>query len=293
MGCQRRVQRGGWKSPSIQAVSVQSSAARTGGLGIKFRAAPPGTARAGGHRPWAPSAGRGRGVVGLVIDDQNLAARDHQAVDLPGHQRRRLPGRSSRPTIETSARLPAAKAARTAVGDQRQTCLPKRAPFVLGPAVGVAGEIAKVRPRGAARARYRAAIAAAGAPACRAVSAFCALRSDSPAAAAMAVVIGRIGWPQQAVRGDVRWRRRAQPGRQHRSAPLSRRCGAVPAADILRPRIAFHHAAGVGRSPAAAGRNASRPLSIRSYQEQRPHAFRLPGMQPPTIRRSAARVIAT
>ena len=160
------------KSPSIQ--GFRSRAARRGrSAGDKACAAPPGTARAGGHSP----AGRPAAAVGgawLVLKStiRTSLRRHHQPVDLPGNQRR-WPSRaaSSRPTIETSARLPGANTgAKRRIHDQGQHAFRQRARAHPRSSRRRCGRGSPAQRRGGARGRYRAATAAAGAPACRAAA---------------------------------------------------------------------------------------------------------------------------
>ena len=170
----------GWKSPSIQ--RFRSKAARRGpAAGDKACAAPPGRARAGGHSPSAPRPGR-LGGAWLVLKSTirtSLSVTTSRSI-CPETSAGRPPGRSSRPTIETSARLPGANTGAKRASAIRASVLSASAcALLLGPAIGVAGEIAPARHRGGARRRYRAAIAAAGAPACRAAARGRAASSDS------------------------------------------------------------------------------------------------------------------
>ena len=126
------------------------------------------------------------------------------------------PGRSSRPTIETSARLPGANTdAKRGSAIRASTLVRQRLAVAVGPAVGVAGEVLQARRRGGVRWRDRAAIAAAGAPACRAAARGRAAAMDSPVRERSAFVLAGIGRAQPAVDGLLR---------------RSRRCAAIPAA---------------------------------------------------------------
>ena len=91
-------------------VSVHSSAARTACLGIKLAQNRPIQRELADIGRRGLGRGRGRGVVGLEIDDQNFVRRHHQPVDLarkpaPAAARQVRAGRRS----ATSARLPSAK----------------------------------------------------------------------------------------------------------------------------------------------------------------------------------------
>ena len=286
----------GQKSPSIQ--GFRSRAALRGRLaGDKASPAPPGTARAAGHRPRGASAAvLRRGVVGLEIDDQNLVGPSPPA----GRSGRRPApacrpvapaGRRSRPPRGCRAQTPAQTAHRRSA-PARLSASASRSASVQS--VGIAGEIAPARPRGGAR------LAMSGSDCssrCTSVPR-CSARARSAIGFArsypMAVIVGRVGRAQQIVgRGvsggaGVRSHDGSMTGAmRYRRNRTGRRCG------IFRPRIAFHLASRRVSTPAAAIRSWRGPWSIRSYQRASRTVFLLPGMQPPTISRSAARVIAT
>ena len=171
IGCQSRVQRGGRNLHQIRRFGPKQRGPDRP-LGIKFRE----------HRPVEReladiALGRlGRGLAAGRGWSCSRRSEPPRSVTTsrsiwPETSAGGCPGRSSRPTIETSARLPGAN-----TGANRGSAIRANAPsasdapLVLGPAVGIAGEIATARPRGGVRLRYRAAIAAAGAPARRAAA---------------------------------------------------------------------------------------------------------------------------
>ena len=227
----------GRKSPSIQA--FRSKAARRGpAAGDKVLRAPPGRARAGGHSPREPrprsSAGRGwscsrrSGPRAGVTTSRSIC---------PETSAGGRPGRSSRPTIETSARLPGANTGAKRGSAIRASTLPpapRARPRSSRRHCGRDSDSAASRRRSARDigqrlqqpVHQRAALQRAGAQ---------LDRFAGPDA--MAVVVGGIGRAQQAVGGRFRRRRRQQPCRQR---DRRRRCAASAAAPwrrgILRPR---------------------------------------------------------
>ena len=220
-------------------------------------------------------------MVGLVVDDQDLALAVTTSRSIcPETSAGGCPGRSSRPAIETSARLPGANTgAKRGIRDQGQHLRRQRLALGLGPVAGVAGEIPQRRLARGPRRRHRAAIAAAGAPACRAACARArdwidSPRSDRMASSSAAGSDGRSrlsaaapAWPAHAAMTAAAQARR----RSVAAAPAGRR--------ILGPRIALHHAV-TGRDLLQLQSELPRPLSIRSYQENSRTLFMLPGMQP-------------
>ena len=94
-----------------------------------------------------------RGMVGLEIDDQDLVFGDHEAVDLPGYQRRPA-ARPLQPADDRDFGAAAGGEHRreTRICNQGQRAFGQRLPFLLGPAIGVAGQIGQ---RGLAAARGR------------------------------------------------------------------------------------------------------------------------------------------
>ncbi len=183
----------------------RSRAARRGpAAGDKAWPAPPGTARAGGHSRSGPRSGR-LGGAWLVLKSTIRTSRSvtTRRSICPDTSAGRPPGRSSRPTIETSARLPGANTgAKRGIRDQGQrACRP--APAVLPRSSRRrCGPDRPARRRGGARRRYRAAIAAAGAPACRAAGrqARCMQRLGRPTW--WLSLVRRVGWPQHRLSAD-------------------------------------------------------------------------------------------
>ena len=202
----------GRKSPSIQA--FRSRAARRGRpAGDKACAAPPGTARAGGHS----RAGASAAVVGGAWLVLKSTIRTSSGVTTsrsiwPETSAGGWPGRSSRPTIDTSARLPGANTgANRAIRDQRQHAFRQRLALVLGPVRRHCGRDS------ASAASRRRSVAISGSDCssrCTSVPR-CSARArnaiDSPVRTRWPSSSAGIGRAQQAVGGRFRWRRRPQP----------------------------------------------------------------------------------
>ncbi len=85
--------------------------------------------------------GRGRGMVGLEIDDQNFVFGHHQPVDLAGDECRPVT-RDVEPADDCDLGPAALRehGGKPRVGDQRQHALGKRLPLGLVPGGGIARE---------------------------------------------------------------------------------------------------------------------------------------------------------
>ena len=152
IGCQCRVQRGGGNLHQIRRFGPKQRGPDRQ-LGIKLCEYRPVQRKLADIAAGSLGRGFGRGVVGLVVHDQDLPFGDHQPVDLAGNQRRRLPGPVQPPDDRDLGLATRRKGVCKAwVRDQGDRAFRQRAPFVLGPAVGVAGE---VRQRGLAAALGR------------------------------------------------------------------------------------------------------------------------------------------
>ena len=170
-GCQLRVQRRGRNLHQFRGFGPEQRGADRQ-LGIKLSAAPPGRARAGGHSPRAPRPRRpaGRGWSCSRRSGPRLAS-PPAGRSAPKPARAGVPAAPACPAIETSARLPGAN-----TGAKRGS--PISASIASPPAPRGQPRSSRRRcgrdtaapHRGGAPARHRAAIAAAGAPACRAAA---------------------------------------------------------------------------------------------------------------------------
>ena len=141
-GCQCSVQRGGRNLHQFRRFGPKQRGADRP-VGIKLLPAPRGKARAGGHRRPAPRPRRAGGawlVLKSTIRTSSGVTTSRSIC--PETSAGGRPGRSSRPTIETSARLPARKhRGKTRIGDQGQHAVRQRLALALAPVGGIAGEI--------------------------------------------------------------------------------------------------------------------------------------------------------
>ena len=152
-GCQLRVQRGGRNLHIFKGLGPEQRGPDRL-LGIKPAPAPPGTARAAGHRPAGASAAL-LGGAWLVLKStiRTSSGRYHQPVDLPRHQRRRPPrplqpaddrdlgaaagGEHRRQSAaRRSGRAPCRPARPVGLASSRRRCAPDEAKRGLAPALG-------------------------------------------------------------------------------------------------------------------------------------------------------------
>ena len=226
---------------------------------------------------------RRRGVVGLEIDDQDLALASPPAgrfapKPAPAARPAAPAVRRSRPRRGCRRRKPRAKRA-SAISASTFAASASRSPSVQPSALRARYFSAASRRRSAARSGSDCSSRCTSVPRC---SARARSSTDSPGSDAVALV-------RSPCRRDAAGRRRrfapAAAVRSHagsatrrargRSAGSARRPPAV-----LGPRVAFHRAVRRLDGLLRASQELASPLSIRSYQQSSRTLFLLPGMQP-------------